>query len=86
MKDVKLMGGQETIKYLLIDGKTVTITKKSYSMWQNFAWQKKQSTTKLANRKFVARDKYNHINEATYYSLYDNKDIWQVNVNARAVK
>lgn len=65
-------------------GKRVTIVKKNYDIWQNFSWKKKGNSNQFYNKQLTARGKYEHFNGSTYYSLYDNKGVWQGYLNANA--
>ncbi|UDM79000.1 serine hydrolase [Vagococcus fluvialis] len=62
--------------------KQVTISKKNYTMWNNFKWVKRDSTNRYINKTYTARGKYNHFNGSTYYSLYDNSGKWYGYLNA----
>lgn len=55
----------------------ITVTKANSSVWQNFSWKVKGNTNNLINKTLLAKGKYNHSNGKTYYSIYDNKDVWQ---------
>lgn len=66
------------------DGSYVKIIKKNYEMWQNFSWDKKDTTTNHYEKLYQARGRYEHSNGQTYYSLYNNKGVWQGYVNAKA--
>lgn len=68
------------------DGRTVTVIKKNYEVWQNFDWKQKQSSNNLLNKKYTARGRYEHSNGSTYYSLYDGNGVWQGYINAKAVR
>jgi hypothetical protein len=66
--------------------KYVTVTKKGYTVWGNFNWNKKMTnTTSLFGKIYLARVKYNHSNGATYLSLYDGSK-WLGYINADATK
>ncbi|MDT2814286.1 5'-nucleotidase C-terminal domain-containing protein [Vagococcus carniphilus] len=67
-------------------GKKVKINKKGYNTWSSFSWKKRNTTDKLMGKTFTAKGKYNHMNGATYYSLYDNDGKWHGYVNKNAVK
>ncbi|MFU1881350.1 L,D-transpeptidase, partial [Enterococcus faecium] len=59
------------------ESKYATIISGNYTLWQNFDWSAKKGTTAALNGKTVkATGKYSHVNGATYYSLYDNKNKW----------
>lgn len=67
-------------------GKKVKINKKGYNTWSNFSWKKRNTTDDLMGKTFTAKGKYNHMNGATYYSLYDNNGKWHGYINKNAVK
>ncbi|MDT2850304.1 5'-nucleotidase C-terminal domain-containing protein [Vagococcus carniphilus] len=67
-------------------GKKVKINKKGYNTWSSFSWKKRNTTDELMGKTFTAKGKYNHMNGATYYSLYDNDGKWHGYVNKNAVK
>lgn len=69
----------------ITDGSYVTISKDNYDVWSNFNWKKRNTSKKLMNQTFQAKGRYQHINGATYYSLYNNKGEWQGYINANAV-
>ena len=64
----------------------VTVTKGNYSVWQNFNWKKKKSSSALQNKTYQVKGFYKHMNGDTYYSLYDNKGTWQGYLNATGAK
>lgn len=66
-------------------GQTITITK-NYDLWQNFAWQKKESGQHYYNQLLTARGKYQHFNGSTYLSLYTAKGKWIGYINQNGVK
>lgn len=69
------------------ESKYATIISGNYTLWQNFDWSAKKGTTAALNGKTVkATGKYSHVNGATYYSLYDNKNKWLGYINAAGVK
>lgn len=66
-------------------GKYVTLTKKNYTIWGNFRWSsKKNTTTKLAGKTYLAKGRYNHVNGGVYLSLYDANGKWIGYLNADA--
>ncbi|WP_313538359.1 L,D-transpeptidase family protein [Enterococcus sp.] len=66
-------------------GKYVTLTKQNYTIWGNFSWtSKKNNTTALAGKTYLAKGKYSHANGALYLSLYDKSGKWIGYVNASA--
>ena len=66
-------------------GKYVTLTKKNYTIWGNFNWSSKKNTTSsLYGKTYLAKGKYEHWNGATYYSLYDSNNKWIGYLNAGA--
>lgn len=66
--------------------KYITVTTKNYTVWDSFAWKKKQSSSALYGKTYHAQGQYRHYNGSTYYSLYDNKNKWQGYINATGVK
>lgn len=68
----------------IADGRYVTISKKNYSLYQNFNWKTKGNTTNMHGQTYEARGRYEHSNGATYYSLYDQHGIWRGYLNASA--
>lgn len=68
------------------DGHYVTIVKDNYDVWSNFNWDKRTTSKKLYQETYLAKGKYNHINGATYYSLYNDKGVWKGYINANATK
>ncbi|MDT2816106.1 CAP domain-containing protein [Vagococcus carniphilus] len=68
------------------DGSYVQIVKKNYDMWGSFNWQTKNNSTNFYQQILKAKGRYEHSNGATYYSLYDHKDVWQGYLNAGATK
>ena len=68
------------------DGRYVTISKGNYDIWSNFNWKKRNSSKNVLNETFQVRGRYEHMNGATYYSLYNNKGEWQGYINANAAK
>ncbi|MFK4568445.1 glycoside hydrolase family protein [Enterococcus sp. UD-01] len=65
-------------------GKYVTITKKGYSVWNNFNWVKKDTSDNLFNETYLAKGYYNHSNGIRYYSLYDEANVWKGYLDAEA--
>lgn len=68
------------------DGRTVTIKRRNYTLWQNFKWSPRSNTTKVMKKNYTARGKYQHYNGSTYYSLYDAKGRWQGYLNSKATQ
>lgn len=68
----------------ITDGRYVTITKKGYSLWSSFDWNKKDSTDNLFNKTFQAKVRYKHENGSTYFSLYDSNGTWKGYLNSEA--
>ena len=66
--------------------KYITVTTKNYTVWDSFAWKKKQGSSALYGKTYHAQGQYKHYNGSTYYSLYDNKNKWQGYINATGVK
>ncbi|MEG0255712.1 MucBP domain-containing protein [Vagococcus sp.] len=75
--------GEEQGSYIS-DGSYVKISKKNYSMWQNFNWNKKGSTNDVYGETLQAKGRYEHFNGSTYYSLYDVKGVWYGYLNVDA--
>lgn len=69
-------------------GKPVTITREGYTLWGDIDHfeKKKGSSTDMIGDRYLAKGVYYHINGATYYSLYNNKDKWVGYVNANACR
>lgn len=64
----------------------VTITKKNFTVWGDFAWRKKRANTKNAYHVTLqAKIIYYHSNGSAYYSLYRNGK-WFGYLNASAVQ
>lgn len=68
----------------IADGRYVTITKKGYSLWSSFSWNKKDTTDNLFNKTYQAQGRYEHSNGSTYYSLYDSNGTWKGYLNSEA--
>ena len=68
------------------DGTYVRVTKKNYSVWQNFSWKKKGSSSSLYNQKYLAKGRYDHFNYSMYYSLYDLNGKWVGYINQSATE
>ncbi|EOT40146.1 C39 family peptidase [Enterococcus dispar] len=66
--------------------KYVTVTKPSWTIWNNFNGQAKYKAATLNNRVVKVSGYYKHFNGATYYSLYDNNNKWLGYLNAGGVK
>lgn len=66
--------------------KYVTISSKNYQTYSNFEWKSRQLTSTLINKTFKVTGRYEHLNGATYYSLYDDNNRWYGYVNKNAVK
>lgn len=66
------------------DGRYVKISKKGYNIYSNFDWKKKTTSSQLYGQTLEARGRYEHANGNTYYSLFDNKNVWQGYINADA--
>ncbi|WP_326716771.1 serine hydrolase [Vagococcus jeotgali] len=65
-------------------GKYVTISSSSTNLWRDFNWNVKQPASKIVNQTFQARGIYYHVNGEAYFSVYDNKGVWQGYLNANA--
>lgn len=57
-------------------GSYVTITKNDLILFQNFDWDKKNTTQTLVGKTYLAKGKYAHFNGTIYLSLYDSKNKW----------
>lgn len=67
--------------------KYVTVKKNnSYNSWSNFSWKKKHNNSKLANKTYLAKGVYQHLNGKKYYSIYDSNNKWMGYINAKGVK
>jgi GH25 family lysozyme M1 (1,4-beta-N-acetylmuramidase) len=68
----------------LSENKYVTLTKSGQTIWNdiNTFSSKKGSTTDYYQQTFKVTGKYNHVNGAVYYSLYDNNGKWVGYINA----
>ncbi|MFD2306562.1 GH25 family lysozyme [Enterococcus termitis] len=71
----------------LSENKYVTLTKSGQTIWSdiNTFSSKKGSTTDYYQQTFKVTGKYNHVNGAVYYSLYDNNGKWVGYINASFV-
>lgn len=67
-------------------GKYVTVSSKNYGTYSDFNWTALDSTEKLYNKTYLAKEKYNHFNGSTYLSLFDNNGTWFGYVNKNATK
>lgn len=72
--------------HYLADGRYVTITKKGYSIWSSFSWNKKNSSDAVYGKTYLAKGHYRHFNGSTYVSLYDQKNNWIGYLNQGAVQ
>lgn len=66
--------------------KYVTVKNGNGSTWNSFNWSERNKISSLANQTFKAKGVYYHANGNDYYSLYDNKNIWQGYINKDFVK
>ena len=66
--------------------KYVTVHKNNYPIWQNFAWQEKNHSSKVLNKTFLAKGIYYHANGSRYLSLYDSNNQWAGYINSNATK
>lgn len=65
--------------------KKVTISKENYTLWTNFFFTtKKSSTTGKKGKVYNAKYSYTLGNGVLYYSLYDTKEKWMGYLNANA--
>lgn len=78
-KDVSIAEGKQGVYQNL--NSYVVIKSKNYSIWQNFAWNKKYDSSKFYQRTFLAKGEYRHFNGDIYYSLYDSNDTWYGYIN-----
>ncbi|MEG0619038.1 MAG: hypothetical protein RR557_07060 [Bacilli bacterium] len=58
------------------DGHYIKITKKNYTIWQNFKWVKRSNSSNYYGQSLQAKGKYVHFNGSIYYSLFDDKGNW----------
>lgn len=67
-------------------GKYGTVSKKGYSLWNNFSFDKERNnTTRLNQQTFLIKGKYHHYNGSVYYSVYDIQDRWIGYANRDAI-
>lgn len=64
----------------------VKISRKNGQIWKDFGWKEKISTTELYGKEYRAEGKFVHVNEYTYYSLYQLDGRWMGYANARDVE
>ena len=57
--------------------------KGTYTIWQNFKWEKRYSASQFKNQTFKAKGIYNHFNGSRYLSLYNQKDQWVGYINEK---
>ncbi|KRM78263.1 hypothetical protein FC84_GL001193 [Lapidilactobacillus dextrinicus DSM 20335] len=62
-----------------------TVVKKNYNTWSSFNWNVKLSSSSNYQQTYKVNGMYHHINGETYYSLYNDNDVWQGYINAEAV-
>lgn len=62
------------------------VVKKGYTLWQNFDWKKKGSSTSLLNKKVHVKYAYKHKNGSLYYSVYNTQDTWLGYINSNGIK
>ncbi len=62
--------------------KQIIINSRNYDLWQNFSWDKRQSSSNLFSKGYIAKGKYVHFNGLTYYSIYDWDGKWQGYINS----
>lgn len=80
----KVANGQQGIWQK--SGQQVILTKQNWSLWQNFSWKKKASSSSYRSKLFTAQGYYRHFNGSKYLSLYDEKGKWYGYINADATK
>ncbi|MFV0559836.1 MAG: GH25 family lysozyme [Enterococcus sp.] len=68
------------------DGNYYTVTNSNASIYSNFSFKVKASTSTIYQQTFLAQGKYNHMNGKTYYTLYDSQGNWQGYVESSALK
>jgi hypothetical protein len=68
------------------DGRYTTITKDNYSIWQNFGWKLRASSSSYLHQTLKIKYRYEHLNGDVYFSVYDNKDHWVGYINAKGTK
>ncbi|WP_242590047.1 peptidoglycan DL-endopeptidase CwlO [Enterococcus sp. DIV0840] len=66
----------------------VTITSKDAIIWEdiNDFSSKKGSSANLYQKTYHAQGRYNHFSGEVYYSLFNNKGIWQGYINKKSVE
>ena len=64
----------------------INLTKKNYSIWQNFGWKKKNNSNNYMNQTLTAKYIYQHFNGNTYLSLYNNNNQWLGYINAEGTQ
>lgn len=79
------LGGNLQGPYIA-DGRYVTVSSKGYDVFSNFNWKVKTTSNALYQKTYKAKGRYKHADGLTYYSIYDNKDVWQGYINSNAVK
>jgi hypothetical protein len=67
------------------ENKYVSLLNENYQLWQSFDFKTESSEKNLLNRTFKVKESFNHYNEHTYYSLYDNKDKWYGYIDEKQV-
>lgn len=68
------------------DGSYFKVTNKGFDVWGSFKENKINSTDSLHGKLYQARGRYEHVNGKTYYTIYDNKGVWQGYVDSKAGK
>lgn len=68
------------------DGRYTTITSANYSVWQNFSWKARASSSSYLHQTLKIKYRYEHLNGSVYFSLYDNQNNWVGYINANATK
>lgn len=68
------------------DERYTTVTSANYSIWQNFSWKMRASSSSYLHQTLKIKYRYEHLNGSVYFSLYDNQDNWVGYINANATK
>ncbi|MGX7025113.1 M15 family metallopeptidase [Vagococcus hydrophili] len=66
--------------------KYATVTKKNYSLWQDFSFsQERNNSSNFYQKTLLMKGEYHHFNGTVYYSVYDNQDNWLGYINQDGV-
>lgn len=86
VKESQVSYAKDAQGHYLADGRYATITKKGYSIWSSFSWNKKDSSDAIYGKTYLVKGHYRHFNGSTYVSLYDQKNNWIGYLNQGAVQ